>query len=99
MLLKGDFAGLFGFETRRARLIDRLPTIPRAALEANEALVTKVRETARRNARLLEAFMQGVRAAEERIRALTEGKTLGAYRKDGSRIEDVGEATTTSRRL
>lgn len=99
LLLRGDLAGLFRFEGRRARLIERLPSIPRAALEANEALVTKVRDTARRNARLLEAFIQGVRAAEARIRELTAAKSLGAYRKDGSRIEDVDGGATTSRRL
>ena len=99
LLLKGDIAGLFRFEARRARLIDLLPSIPRAALQANEALVKKVRDTARRNARLLEAFIEGVRAAEARIRALTGGKALGAYREDGSRIEDESVATTTSRRL
>lgn len=99
MLLKGDLAGLFRFEARRARLIDLLPSIPRAALQANEALVKKVRDTARRNARLLEAFIEGARAAEARIRALTGGKALGAYREDGSRIEDESGAMTTSRRL
>lgn len=99
LLLKGDLTGLFRFEERRERLIDLLPSIPRAALQANEALVKKVRDTARRNARLLEAFIEGVRAAEARIRALTGGKALGAYREDGSRIEDESGAMTTSRRL
>lgn len=99
LLLRGDLAGLFRFEARRARLVAMLPSIPRPALEANESLVKKVRDTARRNARLLEAFIEGVRAAETRIRALTGGKALGAYREDGSRIEDESVARTTSRRL
>ena len=99
-LLKGDLETLARFEQRRAALISRLPRIPREALEANASLAKAVRAAARGNAALLEAFMEGARSAERRVRALIGGEgALGAYRRDGSRIEPEPRVVATSRRL
>lgn len=99
-LLRGDIETLARFERRRAALIAKLPRIPREALEANAALAKAVRRAARRNATLLEAFVEGAKSAERRVRALIGADVaFGAYRRDGSRIEPEPRAAATSKRL
>ena len=99
LLLKSDILGLARFETRRARLAERLPELSREKLAEHQSLVERVRASARRNAELLEAFLDGARAAEMRLTALeTSSGALGAYREDGTRIDASHRGATTSRR-
>lgn len=99
LLLKGDIVALARFEVRRERLAERLPHLSREKLAAHQSLVERVRVSARRNARLLEAFLDGARAAETRLNACEKAAAeLGAYRRDGSRIGVAHHGATTSRR-
>ncbi|MEL6792492.1 MAG: hypothetical protein AAFU55_03975 [Pseudomonadota bacterium] len=98
-MLRGDIVGLARFETRRERLAARLPQLSRERLAAHQSLVEQVRASARRNASLLEAFLDGARAAETRLtKAEKSGGALGAYRSDGTRIDAAHQEATTSRR-
>ena len=98
-MLKGDVPGLIRFEARREKVLSRLPSIAKPALEANRALVDAVRASARRNASLLQAFLEGARMAEQRVRAIMRAhEELGAYRSDGSRIEPEPRERMTSLR-
>ncbi len=100
LLLRGDVGGLARFNTRRARLMEELPTLAEHDLAENEGLVHEIRTLARRNSRLLEAFLAGAKAAGERVKALVAAQeALGAYRRDGSRILAPALDRTTSRRL
>lgn len=99
LLLKGDIVGLARFEARRARVAERLPHLSREKLAAHQSLVERVRASARRNAALLEAFLDGARAAEAKLKTLEKAEAdLGAYRSDGTRIGAAHSGATTSRR-
>lgn len=100
LLLKGDLKGLARHDKRRAQLMRDLPDLNADDLAEQEPLVEEVRALARRNGRLLEAFLAGARAARDRLKAIAASlESMGAYRRDGSRIKGPPAEQTTSRRL
>ena len=99
LLLKGDIKGLARFQPKREVLVQRLAALTGIELAANEGVVIAVRTAARRNAALLDAFLAGARSALNRLEEAASKDALGAYRKDGTRIEPVAHTGSMLRRL
>lgn len=99
LLLKGATKGLAALEARRKAVVAGLEGMPAPATSAQRAAVREIGEAARRNQRLLRAYLDGAADAARRLRAIDESRAqIGAYRQDGTRLPGVAPAPTTERR-
>lgn len=88
-LLAGDLAALS----------DLAPRIEAAAPPQDPGTLERLRAKARRNARLLDAAMRGVKAARHRVAEITRGPTLTTYDARGQKAEIVASGMMPARRV
>lgn len=98
LLLTGAIDKIVALEPRRTAAIAGLDAITAAAAEELDDLILAVRAAAARNQVLLQAWLEGARAARETLEGAARSHGLGAYRPDGSRItEGATRGTVRSR--
>lgn len=99
LLVKGRAAELDGLAARRRLVAESLAEMPASVAEANQAAVREIAAAARRNQRLLRAWLDGAAEAVRRLKAIDESRArIGAYRPDGTRLAGAAAAPTTERR-
>ena len=80
-ICSGDFTGLSGFADRKTSLAQAV-----VALGPNRATAARIDKALQRNARLLNAACDGIRAAEARLAALKDVRNgLSLYTAAGDR--------------
>jgi flagellar biosynthesis/type III secretory pathway chaperone len=80
----GDTVGLTALAADKARLVDRIATLPADAADA--AMLARLRDAARRNDRLLAAALSGLRAARTKLEIVRRGgPALDTYDRGGQR--------------
>lgn len=95
LLLAGKISALAAKDARRLEVESRLVGMPRAIVEAEQTVILEIQALAQRNNRLLKAYLEGARAAMRRLQEIERMRgRIGAYQKDGSRI-DPSERTST----
>lgn len=88
LLLAGRIAALIAQDPRRMEVEARLADMPRAVIDAEQVIILEIQKLAQRNNRLLKAYMDGARAAMRRLTEIERNQgRIGAYQKDGSRVE------------
>lgn len=99
LLLNGDLQRLSRTEPQRKRAEDALGDMPASVADTQLDGLIKLRNTATRNRRLMDAYLSGARAAAERVKAI-EGFTeeLGAYTREGARISSPATRSKTQTR-
>lgn len=95
LLLAGQISALSTQDAKRLAIEARLAEMPRAIIEAEQAVIHEIQTLARKNNRLLKAYLDGARAAMRRLNEIDRMRgRIGAYQKDGSRIEPSAHGTT-----
>ncbi|MEM0943182.1 MAG: hypothetical protein AAGI70_04465 [Pseudomonadota bacterium] len=86
LLEHGDISRLAALGDRRASLIDGLGEMPDVLARQQMARLQRIQAAARRNGRLIGAYLEGARQAAARIQALENSeRSLGTYGRDGAR--------------
>lgn len=87
LLLSGAIEDLAKLDPRRLAAEEKLRDMPRDVAQRERRRLRELRRMARRNQKLLQAYLEGARAAATRLTDLNQaGGEFGAYRRDGSRI-------------
>lgn len=95
LLLAGKISALAAKDARRLEVEARLMSMPRSIVEAEQLVIVEIQTLAKRNNRLLRAYLDGARAAMRRLQEIEQMRgRIGAYQKDGSRI-DPSDSTST----
>ena len=95
LLLAGKISALAAKDARRLEVEARLIGMPRSIVEAEQSVILEIQNLAKRNNRLLKAYLDGARAAMRRLQEIEKMRgRIGAYQKDGSRI-DPSDRTST----
>jgi hypothetical protein len=95
LLLAGKISALAAKDARRLEIESKLVSMPRKIVEAEQAIIQEIQALAKRNNRLLKAYLDGARAAMRRLQEIERVRgQIGAYHKDGSRVDPV-ELTST----
>lgn len=95
LLLAGKISALAAKDARRLEIEARLIGMPRAVVEAEQSVIQEIQTLAKRNNRLLKAYLDGARAAMRRLQEIERMRgRIGAYQKDGSRIDPLDQAST-----
>ena len=88
LLRAGRIEELVGLTRDRARVADWLAELPESGPPQYRQDLDRLRSRAQQNARLLRAYIEGARSALNTVTTLEEEQaSLGAYTRDGSRIE------------
>lgn len=88
LLLKGEVAELKRLDRRRSSLEGHLTAMPEDVITRHASRVDEIRRLAARNHRLLLAYLEGARLAVARLAEIEAARAeIGAYLKDGSKIE------------
>ncbi|MGB0925847.1 MAG: hypothetical protein ACPGVA_01465 [Pikeienuella sp.] len=88
LLLAGQISALVAQDARRVEVEARLADMPRAVIDAEQGIILEIQKLAQRNNRLLKAYLDGARAAMRRMSEIERNQgRIGAYQKDGSRVE------------
>lgn len=88
LLLAGQISALVAQDSRRVEVEARLADMPRAVIDAEQGIILEIQKLAQRNNRLLKAYLDGARAAMRRMSEIERNQgRIGAYQKDGSRVE------------
>lgn len=96
ILLNGPLSALSDIVARREAA---LAEISAGAAPLPEAFVGSLREKAERNARLIQASLAGLRAADAEIgRIEASGRTLGTYSASGRRTPETPRDATRDKR-
>ena len=86
-LLAGEIGALARLDGRREAVQKKLMAMPEEIARKQEAALRGLRKMARRNHRLLKAYLDGARDASLRLRAADRaGADISAYRRDGSKV-------------
>ncbi len=95
LLLAGKIFALAAKDARRLEVEARLMSMPRSIVEAEQLVIMEIQTLAKRNNRLLKAYLDGARAAMKRLQEIEQMRgRIGAYQKDGSRIDRSDGAST-----
>lgn len=95
LLLAGKIAELTAQDAKRLEIEGRLAGLPRDAVEAEQGLLADIQRLAQRNNRLLAAYLEGARLAMQRLKEIEKMRgRIGAYQRDGSRIDPPTPPTT-----
>lgn len=99
MIRTGHLNGLADLVENRERAIANLDLTNTANQPVIVQGVAEISKRAKRNAGLLEAAIEGVKAAEKRLSEIYEARnTLGTYERDGTKsIGPVNESTIKKR--
>lgn len=88
LLLLGRIDQLSTMDAQRREAEEMLLKIPTSFAEEHAAEISRIRALAERNARLLHAYIDGVRRGAQRVIEFAKARDeLGAYARDGSRID------------
>lgn len=106
LIRAGAIGAIAALSARRAAAMAGLESLSPAALAPHGGLIAEIRAAAARNHRLLLAYLDGARAARDRLLSgrLAAGLTadgrpaFAAYRRDGSRVETAGGPSTRDSR-
>lgn len=97
-LLSGAIEELARLDPRRLSAEEKLRGMPREVAQKEKRRLRELRRMARRNQRLLQAYLDGARAAATRLTELNRSNgEFGAYRRDGSKI--VSPTSRSTRRV
>ncbi len=99
MIRNGRLSGLADLVETRERAIAKLDLTNTADNPVIVQGVAEISKRAKRNAGLLEAAIEGVKAAEKRLAEIYEARnTLGTYERDGTKsLGPVSESTIKKR--
>ncbi|MEM7523920.1 MAG: hypothetical protein AAF360_09230 [Pseudomonadota bacterium] len=98
LLLGGSLNELARLDSRRSTLERHLLEMPDDIIARHRMRVEEIRRLALRNHKLLTAYLDGARRAAKRLAEIdTSRRVIGAYMRDGTRI-DSESATTRVRR-
>ena len=96
LLIAGRVSALAAGDRQRLEVEAGLARMPRAIVEAEQAIIREIQALAIRNNKLLKAYLDGARAAMRRLSEIEKSRgRLSAYQKDGSRVEPSGRTSTT----
>lgn len=98
LLLRGAIAELARNDARRAEIEARLRGLPEDVARREEPFLAEIRALAKRNERLLSAYLDGARRAAARLAEIARSEEgFGAYRRDGSKF--APQARSPSRNI
>ncbi|MEM9010068.1 MAG: hypothetical protein AAGE18_02495 [Pseudomonadota bacterium] len=98
-LLSGRLDMLQEHVDRRERLVQELTAEAPAESPEVRAALAEIQEAAGRNQRLLDAYLEGLRAAQARLKQISrDAAEIGLYGSDGSRIPSPSAASKADRR-
>lgn len=99
LLKAGAIRELAALDRRRQALAAEIEAAPETVVESYGPLIEEIRAEAARNARLLNAYLDGAREGAARLRAIEAQKgAIGAYGPDGSRLAASETGPTRERR-
>lgn len=98
LLRAGAIRELARHDKRRAALLEQISAMPEKAVAAHQDAISRIRKEAARNHRLLQSYIEGARDAADRIRGMDRVRNeIGAYQKDGTRLQASAGPTRDSK--
>lgn len=95
LLLAGAIDELARLDGRRVVVEAKLYEMPREVAEREQLRLAELREMAKRNQRLLSAYLEGARRATKRLMEIHEAVgEIGAYLRDGTKLGNALNQTT-----